>query len=235
MYGNIKIASIIPARAGSKGIRNKNTSLLDGKPLISHSIEHSLSSQYIDLTVVSTDSKEIASIARSMGIIVNGLRPEYLCTDTAELYDVIRFEINNNMLCTRGYDLIVLLQPTSPFRQDGVIDGAISDFVEFGQRSAVAVSEVNEHPLLIRRIEQNKLIPVISKPSTVRRQDLPVYYRVNGMLYINYISDIINGYVSFNDNESPIIIDKSLALDIDMPDDLKTAEQIIARLKEHYE
>ena len=92
--------------------------------------------------------------------------------------------------------------------------------------SAVSVSEVWEHPILMRTINQEgNLESLLDINSTVRKQDLPKFYRVNGMIYINRIVDIINNYVSFNDNISPIIISKEYDIDIDTIDDFEEAEK----------
>lgn len=232
MYKDIKIAAIIPARKGSKGIPNKNIIGLNGIPLIGHSIIQAKKSSIIDKIIVSTDSEEILKIAKSYKVDIKDLRPEELSNDTAILYDVLKYEIRNNQLIEDGFDLMVLLQPTSPLRQSYMIDEAIKRFIDEGQKSAVSVSEVKEHPLFMRTINsEGQLVKVLNIESTIRRQDLPKHYRVNGMIYINKIQSIMKKYVSFNDNISPIIIPNEFDIDIDDINDLLEAEKRLEQIK----
>lgn len=231
MYNDKKIAAIIPARKGSKGIPNKNITLLNGIPLIEHTIKEAKKVAIIDKIIVSTDSKEIYDIAKKYHIEIKGLRPKKISNDTAVLYDVIRYEIYNNKLIELGYDVLVLLQPTSPLRRSYMIENSIISFIDENQESAVSVSEVNENPIFMRTINsKNTLVRVLDTDSTIRRQDLPIYYKVNGMIYINRVIDIANKFVSLNDNISPIIIPKDYAIDIDTLEDLKIAEVAFGKL-----
>lgn len=227
MYKNKKIVALIPARKGSKGIQNKNMILLNGIPLVEHTVKQAIYSKMIDRIIVSTDSEDVYGIAKKYDIEVKGLRPDYLSSDTATLYDVLKYEIDNYRLIEDGYDALVLLQPTSPLRRSYMIESALIKFIDEDQVSAVSVSEVEEHPIFMRTInDENKLVKVLDTDSTIRRQDLPAVYKVNGMIYINKIKDIMEKYVSLNDNIHPIIIPKKYAVDIDVLDDLKIAERM---------
>lgn len=226
MYKNKKIVAIIPARKGSKGIINKNIQLLDGIPLVEHSIKQAVSVDIIDKIIVSTDSKDVCDIANKYDIEVKNLRPAKLSNDSAIIYDVLKYEINNYKLIENNYEILILLQPTSPLRQISMIYNSLIDFIDQNQTSAVSVSKVEEHPIFIRTIDKNnRLNKLLNIDSTIKRQDLPDYYKVNGMIYINKIKDIINNYVSLNDNISPIIIPKEYDIDIDTIKDLKLAEK----------
>lgn len=224
MYKDVQIAAIIPARKGSKGFPNKNMSNLLGMPLIEYSIIEAEKSLIIDKIIISTDSEEILKIALEHNLEMKGLRPDEFSSDTANLYDVIKYEITNHQLVEKGFVLIVLLQPTSPLRQSYMIDEALIKFIDKNQKSAVSVSEVEENLVFMRTIdEEGKLVKILDMESTIRRQDLPKFYKVNGMIYINKISDIVNNYVSLNDNQSPIIISKEYNVDIDDSSDLVEA------------
>lgn len=231
MYKNKKIVAVIPARKGSKGIPNKNITLLNGIPLIEHTIKQAKDTKLIDKIIISTDSNEIYEIAKKYKIEMKGLRPDYLSSDRAVLYDVLKYEINNYNLIENGYEILILLQPTSPLRKSYMINNALIEFIDKNQESAVSVSEVEESPIFMRRIdENNNLVKLIDTDSTLRRQDLPKYYKVNGMIYINKVNDINYKYISFNDNISPIIIPKKYAIDIDSLDDLKKAETLLSSI-----
>lgn len=230
MYGDKKVVAVIPARKGSKGIPNKNTILLNGIPLVEHTIKQAKNVKMIDKIIVSTDSKEVCKIAKKYDIDIKGLRPQELSNDTAILSDVLKYEISNYNLIKEGYEILILLQPTSPLRQSYMIETALINFIDENQESAVSVSEVEQHPIFMRTIdEKNMLVKLLEADSTIRRQDLPKYYRVNGMIYINRVVDIAYKQISLNDNKSPILIPKDYAVDIDNLEDLKIAEQSLRK------
>jgi len=217
MYKTKKIVALIPARGGSKGIPNKNILPIAGKPLIEYTINAAKQSKFIDDIYISTDSIEIHDYATQCGCISNGLRPFRLATDKARTIDVLVYEVN---LFKRYYDYIILLQPTQPLRQPQHIDESIKKMIDKYCISLVSVSEVEQNPLLTRKIEGDRLIPILSENSSVRRQEFKKYYFVNGMIYINRISDI-NPKLSLNDNITPYIIDNRYFVDIDEPADIE--------------
>lgn len=116
------IIGLIPARGGSKGVPGKNIKMIYGKPLIVWSIERALESKLLDHVVVSTDSDEIAKIARDAGAEVL-MRPAELATDTASTLDVMIHALKKYPA-----DILVLLQPTSPCRKHNLIDECIEEF-----------------------------------------------------------------------------------------------------------
>ncbi len=228
MKNNKKIMAVIPARKGSKGIKDKNIKILKGKPLIAYSIEAGLNSKYIDKVIVSTDGEEIANIAKTYGAEVPFLRPKNLSTDTAKTIDAVVHCIDE--LKKRGeiYDYIVLLQPTQPLRQSWHIDEAIELIFERNEDALVSVSEVRDNPILIRSIDENGYTKNLLKEcSTRRRQDFDIYYRVNGAIYINKINESFNKSTSLNDNKLAYIMDSSYDVDIDDLNDFKIAELFI--------
>lgn len=228
MYEGKRILAFIPARGGSKGIPHKNITPLAGKPLIQYTIDAAKQSRYIDYVLVSTDDEEIAAVARRCGAEVPFLRPPELAADTAKTIDAVLHAIETLREAGETFDSLVLLQPTSPLRTAEDIDGAVETFYESNRQPVVSVSEVSDHPILIRTIEDGRLKPLLQTSSTVRRQDMPPFYRVNGSIYVNPIEEI-SQTTSFNDNPIPFIVPKSHAIDIDEPIDLKIAEWITER------
>ena len=223
MYLEKKILALIPARGGSKGIKNKNITSLYGRPLIAYTVEAALKSKYIDEVVISTDSFEIAETAKAYGAKIPFMRPAELAQDYSKTIDVVIHAIQE--LNKAGeYDTLILLQPTQPLRNEEDIDAAIEEYFYRGEKSLVSISEVDDHPLLIRQInEEGRLVKLLNTGSTCRRQDMPMFYRVNGCIYINKISEI-NAETSFNDNEIPFVMQKERSVDIDEPIDLALAE-----------
>lgn len=223
MFNGKRILALIPARGGSKGIKDKNIVELCGKPLIAHSIECGLNSQYVDAVVVTTDSEIIAETARKFGARVPFMRPAALASDTAKTVDAVLHAVKTLENMGERYDILLLLQPTQPLRTSTDVDGAIEHYFACGCEDLVSVSEVADHPILMRTVENGQLKKMLSCSSTCRRQDMPVYYRVNGCVYLNAINTL-NEQTSFNDNPIPYIMQRSHSVDIDAPEDLYVAE-----------
>lgn len=224
MFNNQKILALIPARGGSKGIKDKNIVFLAGKPLIAYSIEAAKYSKYIDDIIVTTDSEKIAEISKQYGASVPFMRPAELATDTSKTIDAVLHAIRTLETMEKKYDVLVLLQPTQPLRTDADIDKAIEVYYKNKEDGLVSVSPVDDSPLLIRTISNDgKLLNLLSQNSTCRRQDMPEYYKVNGCIYINKIEEI-NESTSFNDNKIPFIMTKEHSIDIDELSDLCIAE-----------
>lgn len=225
----MKIYAVIPARGGSKGIPKKNLVNLGGLPLIAWSILKAKEIGLIDKILVSTDSDEIAKTALKFGAEVPYLRPAELATDSATTVDAVadlllKLDISNHQ------NLVVLLQPTQPFRSKDTINKAIEKCLSV-RSGVLTISSVNDHPILMRHIDKQtgkltKLLPNIS--STIRRQDFPKIYKVNGAVYVNFSSDYICK-TSLNDNPYAVETSGLEAVDIDDPSDLEYARWLLQR------
>ncbi|MBU3174991.1 acylneuraminate cytidylyltransferase family protein [Clostridium estertheticum] len=228
MYKNKKFLAIIPARGGSKSIPNKNIMSICGKPLIAYTIDAGKKSKYIDEIIVSTDSDVIKVIAEQYGAKVPFLRPEELSNDTSKSIDVVIHAINFYKKNDVSYDYVILLQPTSPLRTFEHLDNAIEKLIESNSTSLVSVCEADENPVLMRRIENEKLKEVISFEGTnLRRQDLPTFYKFNGALYINSNDMLMNKRKFVDENTVPYVMDKESSIDIDTMLDARLVELII--------
>lgn len=227
MYQGSRILAVIPARGGSKGIKNKNIVDLCGKPLIAYTIESARKCEYIDRIIVSTDSEEIAMVARQYGADVPFMRPAEYAQDQSTTLEVILHVLKELDNRNERYDILILLQPTQPLRTSEDIDHALQVFFENNRDPLVSISEVDDHPILIRSVgEDNRLIKLLQTGSTCRRQDMPPFYRVNGCIYINNVCEI-NETTSFNDNMVPFIMDRKHSVDIDEETDLLYASLLI--------
>lgn len=225
-----KVLALIPARGGSKGIKGKNIIDLCGKPLIAHSIDAAKESTYVDCIMVTTDSEEIQRVSLEYGAYVPFLRPAELASDTAKTIDAVLHAVD--WLKGQGeiFDILLLLQPTQPLRRAEDIDAALEVFESKGEQGLVSVRSVEEHPILMRTIEEGRLNNVLSIGSTVRRQDMPEYVLVDGSIYINRI-DGLNGETSFNDNPIPFRMRKENSVDIDESLDLELAKWYLQKRK----
>ena len=230
MFQDERIIAVIPARGGSKGIKNKNIYPVNGRPLITYTIEAANGSRYIDYVMVSTDSDEIAMVSKKAGADVPFMRPAELAGDRTKTIEVIVDVLSKVAERCGEYSTIVLLQPTSPCRTSEDIDGAIELFYEEGKLSLLSVSETVENPVLIRELDGNRAVPILPVLSTVRRQDFKKYYKVNGAIYINAVKEV-NFNTSFNDNVIGYVINPTHAVDIDDMDDIKRAEILLNEQK----
>lgn len=213
---------IIPARGGSKRLPRKNILDLCGKPLISYSIEAGLKSKYISKVIVSSDDNEILTISKKYGAeTIN--RPEYLANDTATTFDALEHTMNS----LEKYDYIVLLQPTSPLRNEKHVDEAIELLNEKDANAVISVCESEHSPLWCNTLDEDlnmsNFLPkeVLNK----RSQDLPKYYRINGAIYICKTEELLKNKSFFLKNKVfAYIMDKKDSVDIDEEIDFKLAQ-----------
>lgn len=224
MYKNKTYLAVIPARGGSKRLPHKNLLDLCGKPLIAWSIEAGLQSKYIDKVLVSSDNKKILDIATKFktGIIK---RPKRLASDTATTFDVLKHAIDN----LESYDYIVLLQPTSPLRNDRHIDEAIELLEKKNAHAIISVCEMDHSPLWSNTLKSDQAMNEFLKEDILnkRSQDLEKYYRLNGAIYICKINKFFKEREFFlKENVYAYIMDRESSIDIDEDIDLKIANTL---------
>lgn len=228
-----KILCIIPAREGSKGIKNKNIRPLLAKPLISWTIEEAQKSKYIDRIIISTDDLNIEKICHSYGAEVIK-RPKDLAQDESFVIDVIIHHLE--LLKKENYipEYVLLLQSTSPLRKSQNIDEAITKIInsEIEANSLVSVTKEEHPPWWLRQISEKGYVErYFDYDNKIfrRRQDFPVLYRPNGAIYIAKTS-ILYQYKSFQTNKTiPYVMDKKMSIDIDTENDLILAEIMMTR------
>ena len=229
MIANKKVLAVIPARGGSKGIPNKNIVPLLGKPLISWTIEAAQASRYIDRLILSSDDPQICAVAESAGCEVPFTRQKALATDEAKTIDVVFDALDR----VRGFDLVMVLQPTSPLRGVSDIDNSLELLIEKGVHSAVSVTRVRDHPYLVYAMDSDaRMEAVISlDPSTsLRRQDLPPAFALNGAIYIADIAWLDESRSFISPETVGYEMPKSRSVDIDEETDLAVAEQVLRKI-----
>lgn len=235
MYKNKKILALIPARGGSKGIKNKNIIEICGQPLIAYTIQAAIDSACFDEIIVSTDSQQIAEVAQKFGATVPFLRPANLAADNSKSEAVVKHALTFMNSLGKYYDLIVVLQPTSPLRKAKHIIEALDLLVTQDLPSLASISPVTEHPLFMRAIDEKFLLKkILSSPSNIRRQDLPQYYILNGAIYINRPEDVYSEKPA-NDNLYGYIMDQNSGVDINTLEDIEKVKKILLSKKKNVE
>lgn len=223
-----KIVAIIPARGGSKGLPKKNILDLGGKPLITWTIEASLSSKYITKTVVSSESDEILNISKIHGAD-SIKRPDELASDTATSESAVMHAIEELKNSSEEFDYLILLQPTSPLRNAEDIDNAFDLLFSSDATALISVCEIDNK--ILKAFKQNKdgYIEGISNNSYpfARRQDLPKTYMSNGAIYIIKIDEFLNSKTLFSEKTISFQMDEIKSLDIDTVADLKEAQKYV--------
>lgn len=221
--------AIIPARSGSKGLKNKNIKMLNNKPLIAYSIEAAIDSNLFDEIYVSTDSNEYATIARKYGASVPFLRDSKLATDTSSSWDVVRDAVRNYKRMGEKFDTITLLQPTSPLRNATDIINGFKVFESKEALSVVAVCEVDHSPLWCNVLPSDGSLENFIDNDLVNlpRQELPSYYRINGALYIIDETQLMSGKDIYSSKSYGVIMTKENSIDIDELIDFQIAEVLM--------
>ncbi len=223
---------IIPARAGSKGIKNKNMVDLGGKPLLQWSLELVRNLSGSTLKVLMTDMKEAKGLAKEFPEIQSNIdRPAYLSGDGASVIDLALFMIQ--YFFDRGEDIDVcsIIQPTSPFRRTNEINGAIEYFQENNLDSLVAVSPVWHHPAECVFRNSRKVSYVVPTSANVEgRQNFKAVDFISGAFYIAKKEWLIRNKTFCNEDSVRYPMSFYTGIDIDDPEHLEVARGVAGQL-----
>ena len=233
MINNKSILAIITARGGSKGVPGKNIKNLGGKPLIAWTIEAAKKSKYIDRLITTSDSNEIIKISEEYGSEAPFVRPSSLANDLSRQEDAITHAMEWVEKNDKRYDYILLLQPTSPFR-DAVEINAVVELLESNPkaRSIMVVKKSEKNPLMMNILpEDHSMKDFVPKELRLKnRQELPTYYNICGSTFIAEW-DHFREEGSFITSEAyAYITDDIKGLDIDTVADFMLAEIYLEEL-----
>ncbi|NUW26223.1 acylneuraminate cytidylyltransferase family protein [Arcobacter butzleri] len=225
----MKIVSIIPARGGSKGLPGKNIIDLAGKPLIAWTIEASLKSKYITKTIVSSDNNNILEISKKFGVETIK-RPDELALDTTPTEPVIE-HVLKSLENIEQYDYLILLQPTSPLRDEKDIDSAIKLLIQKKVSALISTKEIDNKILKAFKNNENGYLEGIAnnKYPFMRRQDLPKTFMPNGAIYIVSVKDFLKTKRLFTDKTISFEMSEEKSFDIDTKEDLNKCNDILNR------
>ena len=222
----MKILGFIPARAGSKGIKNKNLVKFNGKPLIHSVINFSKKLKFIT-PFVSTNSNKILKYVKKNGIKFNYLRPNYLATDKSDVINSILHALKWFEKKNIYFDAVMLLQPTSPIRKKNEVEKIINIFKKRKINSIISVTRMKEHPFECIKIKGSKWeFLQNNKGKFTGRQNYPEkYFIIDGSIYLAKVSFLKKNNSFIKKNETKLFKSSQFPfIDIDDPIDLKIAE-----------
>ncbi|MCT7519012.1 acylneuraminate cytidylyltransferase family protein [Aliarcobacter cryaerophilus] len=229
------ILCTICARGGSKGVKNKNIKELNGKPLIAYTIEQAKASGLFEHIVISTDSDDIANIAKQYGAEVFFKRSEEMASDTAGKLDVIKDAFKRSEeYYSRTFDYLIDLDATAPLRS---VDDIISSFKQFKENNNdnLITAMPSRRSPYFNLVEQDKDGKVyLSKKldsAVVRRQDAPKSYDMNASIYIWKRDIILNENSLFLEKTGLYVMPEERSIDIDNELDFKFVEFLIKENK----
>jgi CMP-N-acetylneuraminic acid synthetase len=215
--------AVVPARAGSKGLPDKNVALLAGRPLVEHTILQALRVRDIDEVVVTTDDPRVAAVARRLGTRVVA-RPARLAGDLARSVDAVAHALDE--VEAADADRVLLLQPTSPLRIDDDLERCLRQSADAG--SVVTVCEADHHPYKCFLEIEGQLEPVHeAEDLEAPRQTLPRALQVTGAVYVVGVGALRRRRRFLVEPIVPVEVPRERSLDIDSMADLQLAEELL--------
>jgi CMP-N,N'-diacetyllegionaminic acid synthase len=228
------IIALVPARAGSKRVRDKNIRPLDGHPVIAYTIAAAVQSEVFAAVIVSTDSEQYARIGRYYGAETPFLRPSDLAGDTSPDIEWVEYTLRRLRDEGRSYDCFSILRPTSPFRQPETIRRAWQAFLsEEGVDSLRAVEKCQQHPGKMWVIRGNRMTPLLplSPPEqpwhSSQYQSLPEVYVQNASLEIAWSRVVFAGRTIAGNVVMPFLTQGCEGFDVNRPYDWQLAEDLV--------
>ncbi len=218
------ILAVIPARGGSKGFPRKNLGDLGGKPLIAWSIDAARSSRFVDRVVVSSDNDDIIDAARRFGADVPFVRPARLARDDTTAWETLLHVLDE----VPGFDLVALLQPTSPLRTAADVDAAIQLCLDRGL-PVIGVCSAPKPPEWLYYLDADGLMqPVLASGAVAkRRQDAHPAYAINGAVYVGSVEQLLQNEGFLGPETVAYEMPAERSIDIDTKLDLRIAAAIL--------
>ncbi|RMF11839.1 MAG: acylneuraminate cytidylyltransferase family protein [Alphaproteobacteria bacterium] len=227
MYHGHRILALIPARGDSKGVPGKNIRPLAGRPLIAWTIEAARASRHLDRLVLSSENDDICRIAEAYGCEVPFHRPPELARDDTPGIAPVLHAVE----VLSGFDYVVLLQPTSPFRSATDIDAAIARCIDAGAPTLVSVTPASQHPSWMYHMDgDGRLVHFLNEEPIARRQELPRIYALNGAIYVAHVPTLQKEKKLIGPETIGYVMPRARSLDIDTALDFDLAEVLARRL-----
>lgn len=225
----MKNIAIIPARSGSKGLKNKNIKLLNGIPLIGYSIRSAKESEMFSHIMVSTDSLEYAKIAQDFGAEVPFFRSAPTSGDNASSWDVVKEVLEGY---SEKFDTVCLLQPTSPLRKAEDIIAGYKCLIGKKADAITSVCEMEHSPIWAMTLNDEHSMEEFRKNfKDCPRQKLKKYYRINGAIYIRKVLYKRDEVITLCEKEYAYVMDRNRSIDIDVEEDFEMAEFFLKKFE----
>lgn len=228
----MKVLCIIPARSGSKQIKNKNIIKIGNKPLIYYTISFAKKLKFVDKIIFSSDSNKYIKIAKSFGMKDFSVRPKYLSNDNALMANVVKYELKQEYKNFKNiYDSVLILQPTSPFRNKKIFYKAFKILKNSLYDSVISISEVRDHPFRMKKIlkKSNRVINFmnLNKECLISRQQLPKVYIRAGSMYFTKVNAFLNSNSLLGKKVYGFIVNEKFKINVDNFEDLLLAKYFI--------
>ncbi len=222
----MKTLCIVPARKGSKAIKDKNIQILNSENLFIHSLKFAKKLKFIDKIVFSSDSKGYIKIASKIKNIFTSLRPKKFSTDSALMVDVIKYELNKQKKYGNFFDFILILQPTCPFRKISDFEKGFKMIKKKKFDTVITITKSKEHPDRLKVFEKKKLVNYnknLRNESLIPRQKLkPVFIRSGSMYLFN--ATLLKKGTIVGKNVFGIKVHDKYSINIDTKEDLILAK-----------
>jgi CMP-N,N'-diacetyllegionaminic acid synthase len=216
-----KVLGIIPARGGSKRVPKKNIREISRRPLISWTIDQAKKSKFIDRVILSSDDAETIAIARSLGCDVPFVRPANISLDETPGVATVLHAIEN----FPEYEIVVLLQPTSPLRAVTDIDACIKRLSENSVQSCVSVTKIKHQLSWLFTLEKNSKLRSVSRRDDTFLNNAPAVFGLNGAVYAAEVPWVTLNRTLVNEETVGFEMPLERSLDIDTEDDLRLFQQ----------
>ena len=232
-----EVLAIVPARGGSKGLPGKNLRPLAGHPLIAYSIAAGLQSKLVNRVICSTDSEEIATVAREYGAEVPFMRPSELAQDDSPDIDFFLHVLAE--LAKSGYrpDIIVQLRPSDPFRKPGLVDEAVQLMIDDPEADSIrTITEPGYSPYKMWTMNESGYIdplltvPGVAEPFNLPRQELPEIWWHIGVVDVVRTSLVTETKSLSGTKIIPLKVDRASSSDIDTLDDFERAGKLLDKI-----
>ncbi|KIL97766.1 N-Acetylneuraminate cytidylyltransferase [Paramagnetospirillum magnetotacticum MS-1] len=226
MIDGLSVLALITARGGSKGLPGKNVRPLAGRPLVAWSVAQARASALVDRVVISSDDPEIVQAATAAGCEAPFIRPAELASDTASSVEVAVHALE---AIDGAYDILVLLQPTSPLRHTADIDACLRQLVDNRAPSCVSVCEAAKSPWWMLRMDEAGTLTRLLEPlDASRRQDLPKVFVANGAVYAVRVPWLLEQRKFLGEGSVGHVMPAERSVDIDTALDFRLAELLAA-------
>ncbi|HHE46373.1 MAG TPA: acylneuraminate cytidylyltransferase family protein [Bacteroidetes bacterium] len=229
-----EILALVPARSGSRGIKDKNILRIVDKTVLDYTVEAGLSATMTDRVIVSTDSPLYRDIALSAGAEAPFLRPVELALDTTPSIDVIIHALKW-LADKESYspDILVLLQPTTPLRDGRHVDEAINRMLDSGADSVVSLVASQRCLYRLCELDEDGRVRILKHTDYVRRQEVPMIYRENGAIYASYADRILDQKKLLGERIAGYIMSERDSIDIDTDLDLKLLKILLSERRQN--